>query len=78
MSKWIRDSGGRLVKCDPLLNKELELSLNIIEATPEDQHSHQGRQDNLNEFRSMRDRMHPPCMSAPSCIVPPTEKLVIR
>nr|CAN61755.1 hypothetical protein VITISV_042022 [Vitis vinifera] len=26
----------------------------------------------------MRDRMHPPCMSAPSCIVPPTEKLVIR
>ncbi|RVW12750.1 hypothetical protein CK203_108640 [Vitis vinifera] len=27
-----------------------------MEATPEDQHSHQGRQDNLNEFRSMRDR----------------------
>ncbi|RVW67319.1 hypothetical protein CK203_063985 [Vitis vinifera] len=23
-----------------------------MEATPEDQHSHQGRQDNLNEFRS--------------------------
>ena len=46
-----------------------------MEATPEDQHSHQGRQDNLNEFRSMRDRMHPPRMSAPSCIVPPTEQL---
>ncbi|KAL6313677.1 hypothetical protein AAG906_010095 [Vitis piasezkii] len=26
----------------------------------------------------MRDCMHPPCMSAPSCIVPPTEQLVIR
>ncbi|RVW44220.1 hypothetical protein CK203_089462 [Vitis vinifera] len=26
----------------------------------------------------MRDRMHPPHMSAPSCIVPPTEQLVIR
>ncbi|RVW18970.1 hypothetical protein CK203_109151 [Vitis vinifera] len=52
--------------------------MNIMEATPEDQHSHQGRQDNLNEFRSMRDRMHPPRMSAPSCIVPPTEQLVIR
>nr|CAN64732.1 hypothetical protein VITISV_015384 [Vitis vinifera] len=26
----------------------------------------------------MRDRMHPPRMSAPSCIVPPTEQLVIR
>ncbi|KAL6329644.1 hypothetical protein AAG906_026369 [Vitis piasezkii] len=49
-----------------------------MEATPEDQHSHRGRQDNLNEFRSMRDRMHPPRMSAPSCIVPPTEQLVIR
>nr|CAN70642.1 hypothetical protein VITISV_020042 [Vitis vinifera] len=49
-----------------------------METTPEDQHSYQGRQDNLNEFRSMRDRMHPPRMSAPSCIVPPTEQLVIR
>ncbi|KAL6327620.1 hypothetical protein AAG906_022037 [Vitis piasezkii] len=67
MPKWIRDSGGRLVKCDTPQRKEFELSLNIMEATPEDQHSHQGRQDNLNEFRSMRDRMHPPRMSAPSC-----------
>ncbi|RVW64010.1 hypothetical protein CK203_049350 [Vitis vinifera] len=48
-----------------------------MEATPEDQHSHHG-QDNPNAFRSMRDRMHPPRMSAPSCIVPPTEQLVIR
>ncbi|RVW25166.1 hypothetical protein CK203_112506 [Vitis vinifera] len=78
MPKWIRDSGGRLVKCDTPHNKEFELSLNIMEATPEDQHSHQGRQDNLNEFRSMRDRMHPPRMSAPSSIVPPTEQLMIR
>ncbi|RVW88308.1 hypothetical protein CK203_038686 [Vitis vinifera] len=78
MPNWIRDSGGRLVKRDTPHNKELELSLNIMEATPEDQHSHQGRQDNLNEFRSMRNRMHPPRMSAPSCIVPPTEQLVIK
>ncbi|RVW73732.1 Transposon Ty3-I Gag-Pol polyprotein [Vitis vinifera] len=78
MPKWIRGSGGRLVKSDTPHTKELELSLNIMETTPEDQHSHQGRQDNLNEFRSMRDRMHPPHMSAPSCIVPPTEQLVVR
>ncbi|RVW71872.1 hypothetical protein CK203_058420 [Vitis vinifera] len=77
-AKWIRDSGGRLVKCDTPQRGEFEVILNIMEATPEDQHSHQGRQDNLNEFRSMRDRMHPPRMSAPSCIVPPTEQLVIR
>ncbi|RVW88235.1 hypothetical protein CK203_038694 [Vitis vinifera] len=54
-AKWIRDSGGRLVKCDTPQRKEFEVILNIMEATPEDQHSHQGRQDNLNEFRSMRD-----------------------
>ncbi|RVW58959.1 Retrovirus-related Pol polyprotein from transposon 17.6 [Vitis vinifera] len=78
MPKWIRDSGGRLVKCDTPQRKEFEVILSIMEATPENQHSHQGRQDNLNEFRSMRDRMHPPRMSAPSCIVPPTEQLVIR
>ncbi|KAL6324171.1 hypothetical protein AAG906_006442 [Vitis piasezkii] len=78
MPKWIRDSGGRLVKCDTPQRGEFEVILNIMEAIPEDQHSHQGRQDNPNEFRSMRDRMHPPRMSAPSCIVPPTEQLVIR
>ncbi|RVW36105.1 hypothetical protein CK203_079654 [Vitis vinifera] len=78
MPKWIRDSGGRLVKCDTPQRKEFEVILNIMETTLEDQHSHQGRQDNLNEFRSMRDRMHPPRMSAPSCIVPPTKQLVIR
>ncbi|KAL6333006.1 hypothetical protein AAG906_020026 [Vitis piasezkii] len=68
MPNWIRDSGGRLVKLETPHTKELELSLNIMEATPEDQHSHHGHQDNPNEFRSMRDRMHPPRMSAPSCI----------
>ncbi|KAL6340580.1 hypothetical protein AAG906_010488 [Vitis piasezkii] len=78
MPNWIRDSGGRLVKRETPHNKELELSLNIMETTPEDQHSHHGHQGNPNEFRSMRDRMHPPRMSAPSCIVPPTEQLVIR
>ncbi|RVW90611.1 hypothetical protein CK203_038749 [Vitis vinifera] len=78
MPNWIRDSGGRLVKLEIPHNKELELTLNIMEATLEDQHSHHGHQDNPNEFISMRDRMHPPRMSAPSCIVPPTEQLVIR
>ncbi|RVW25167.1 Retrovirus-related Pol polyprotein from transposon 17.6 [Vitis vinifera] len=78
MPKWIRESGGRLVKCDTPQRKEFKVILNIMEATPEDQHSHQCRQDNLNEFRLMRDRMHPPRMSAPSCIVPPIEQLVIR
>ncbi|RVW60734.1 Retrovirus-related Pol polyprotein from transposon 297 [Vitis vinifera] len=73
MPNWIRDSGRRLVKLETPHKKELELSLNIMEATPEDQHSHHGHQDNPNAFRSMRDCMHPPRMSAPSCIMPPTD-----
>ena len=32
----------------------------------------------LNAFRSMRDHIHPPRMSAPSCIVPPTEEMIVR
>ena len=44
----------------------------------EDQNSQHGQKDNFNAYRSMKDCMHPPRMSAPSCIVPPTEQLVIR
>ena len=33
---------------------------------------------NPNAFRSMRDHINRPRMSAPSCIVPPTEQMVIR
>ncbi|RVW18556.1 hypothetical protein CK203_101314 [Vitis vinifera] len=57
--------------------KQLELCMKVMEATPEDQHSQHAQEENFNAYRSMRDRMHPPRMSA-SCIVPPTEQLVIR
>ena len=33
---------------------------------------------NPKAFRSMRNNIHPPRMSALSCIVPPTEQIVIR
>ena len=33
---------------------------------------------NLNELRSMKDHINPPRMSAPSCIVPPIEQMVVR
>ena len=57
---------------------ELELEVEVMETIPKDQHSQHAPEENLNAYRSMRDRMHPPRMSAPSCIVPPTEQLVIR
>ena len=44
----------------------------------EDQNSQHGQGGNPNAYLSMRDRMHPPRMSAPSCIVPPLEQLIIR
>ncbi|RVW95569.1 hypothetical protein CK203_039090 [Vitis vinifera] len=44
----------------------------------EDQNSQHGQGDNPNAYLSMRDRMHPPRMSAPSCIVPSLEQLIIR
>ncbi|KAL6325125.1 hypothetical protein AAG906_022692 [Vitis piasezkii] len=46
-----------------------------MDVPPEDQNSQHGQEDNFNANRSMRDRMHPPRMSAPSCIVPPIEQL---
>ena len=33
---------------------------------------------NPNAYRSMKDHIHPPRMSAPSCIVPSTEQMVVR
>ena len=57
---------------------ELEVCLNIMDCPPEDQHIQHGQEENLNAYQSMRGRMHPPLMSAPSCIVPPSEQLVIR
>ena len=44
----------------------------------EEQQSQQGVDRNLNAFRSVRGHIHPPRMSAPSCIVSLTEELVVR
>ena len=33
---------------------------------------------NPTAYRSMRDHIHPPRVSAPSCIIPPTEDVAVR
>ncbi|RVW71373.1 hypothetical protein CK203_060932 [Vitis vinifera] len=49
-----------------------------MEPQGEDQLSQHGpNEENFHLFRSMRDHMHPPRMSAPSCIVPPSEQMII-
>ena len=49
-----------------------------MEPPPGEQQTQQGNQRNLNAYRSMRDHIHPPRVSAPSCIVPPTEDMIVR
>ncbi|RVW61980.1 hypothetical protein CK203_063923 [Vitis vinifera] len=50
-----------------------------MEPQGEDQLSQHGpNEENFHLYRSMRDHMHPPRMSAPSCIVPPSEQMIIR
>ena len=49
---------------------KLEVCLNVMDVPPEDQNSQHGQEDNFNPYQSMRDRMHPPRMSAPSCSAP--------
>ncbi|RVW64282.1 hypothetical protein CK203_052282 [Vitis vinifera] len=78
MPYWIRDIEGRLVKIETPRETKLEVCLNIMDVPPEDYNRQHGQEDNFNSYRSMRDHMHPPRISAPSCIVPPTEQLVIQ
>ena len=75
MFQWFRNSEGRLIKISipHESDSELGLNLNTMKPPPEEQHSQQGIEWNLNAYRSMRDHIHPPRMSASSCIVPPTE-----
>ena len=49
-----------------------------MEPPPEEQQSQQGVERNPNAYRSMRNHIHSPRMSAPSYIVPPTQQMVIR
>ena len=49
-----------------------------MEPPPEEQQSQQGIDRNPNAYRSTKDHIHPPRMSAPSCIMPLTEQMVIR
>ncbi|KAL6318103.1 hypothetical protein AAG906_035248 [Vitis piasezkii] len=78
MPYWIRDQEGRLVRIENPQDTELDICVTIMDPPPEDQSSQQGQGGNPNTYLSMRDRMHPPRMSAPSCILPPLEQLVIR
>ena len=80
MLHWELNSKGRLERTNSstqVLN--LGIATNIMEPQGEDQQSQHGpNEENFHLYRSMRDHMHPPRMSASSCIVPPSEQMIIR
>ena len=49
-----------------------------MDPLPEEQQSQQGTPVNPTAYRSMRDQIHPPRVSAPSCITPPGEDVAVR
>ena len=49
-----------------------------MDPLPEEQQSQQGDPMNPTTYRSMRDHIHPLRVSAPSCIIPPADDVVVR
>ena len=78
--QWDRNTTGRLERLSALVEQGCEISLhtNQMEIPPEEQQSQQGVQREPNAYKSMRDHIHPPRMSAPSCIIPPSEDVAVR
>ena len=80
MYHWDRDTAGRLQRVSAPIEEGFEVSLDSKPMDPllEEQQSQQGIQRNPIAYRSMRDHIHPPMVSAPSCIIPPAEEVVVR
>ena len=70
MYHWDRDTAGRLKRVSALIEEGCEVSLNSEQMDPlpeEEQQSQQGVNVNPTAYRTMRDHIHPPRVSAPSC-----------
>ena len=78
--QWDRNTAGRLERLSAPVEQRCEISFhsNQMEPPPEEQQSQQGVQRDPNSYRSMRDHIHPPRVSAPSCIIPPAEGVTVR
>ena len=80
MHHWDRNTTDRLERISAPQEQNCEVSLNIdqMELPLKEQQSQQGVQRNPNAYRTMRDHKQPPRVSAPSCIVPPLEDIIIK
>ena len=77
---WDRNPAGRLERLSDPVEQGCEVSLHNEQMEPpsEEQQSQQGVPRNPNAYQSMRDHIHPPRVSAPSCIIPPVEEVLVR
>ena len=80
MHHWDRNSARRLERSSAPQEQSYEVSIHSgqMEPPPKEQQSQQGVHKNPNAYRSMRDHIHPPRVSAPSCIMPPPEDIIIK
>ena len=78
--QWDRNTAGRLERISAQVEQGCEINLhtNQMETPPEEQQSQQGVQREPNAYRSMGDHIHPPRVSAPSCIIPLAEDVAMR
>ena len=80
MQQWDIDTSGRLNRISTQLDLASEVSVqpDTMDPIPEEQQSQPGTPMNPNAYRTMRDHIHPPRVSAPSCIIPPTDDVAVR
>ena len=80
MHHWDRDSLGRLQRISTPVEQGCEISMHNdqMDPLPEEQQSQQGALVNPTTYRSMRDHIQPPRVSAPSCIIPLAEDVAVR
>ena len=80
MHHWDRGISGRLQRVSAPIEKSCEVSVHSeqMDPLPEEQQSQQAAPMNPAAYRSMRDHIHPPRVSAPSCIIPPAEDVAVR
>ena len=80
MYHWDRDISGRLQRVSAPIEQSCEVSVHCekMDPLPEEQQSQQAAPMNPTTYRSMRDHIHPPRVSAPFCIIPPAEDVAVR
>ena len=80
MHHWDRDISGRLQSVSAPVEQGCEISLHSDQMDPltEEQQSQQGTPVNTIKYKSMRDHIHPPRVSAPSCIISLAEDVAVR